>query len=73
VGVAFFPIILGFGTAGVAAGSIAAATQAVIGNVAAGSLFATTTSFVMSGAAATTITAGAATAVGGGVLRATGN
>ena len=43
------PILLGFGGAGIVAGSAAAATQAVIGNVAAGSLFATMTSLGMTG------------------------
>ena len=50
--------LLGFGTAGVVAGS--AAAQAAIGNVAAGSLFATMTSLGMQG-----IFAG--TAIGGGI------
>ena len=52
--------LLGFGTAGVVAGSAAAAAQAAIGNVAAGSLFATMTSLGMQG-----IFAG--TAIGGGI------
>ena len=52
--------IFGFGTAGVIAGTAAAATQATIGNVAAGSLFATMTSLGMQG-----ILAG--TAIGGGI------
>lgn len=43
------PTLLGFGGAGIVAGSTAAATQAVIGNVAAGSLFATMTSLGMTG------------------------
>ena len=37
---AAIPILLGFTSGGVAAGSVAAATQAGIGNVAAGSTFA---------------------------------
>ena len=41
--------LFGFGTAGVVAGSAAAATQAAIGNVAAHSLFATLTSWGMLG------------------------
>ena len=41
--------LFGFGTAGVVAGTAAAATQAAIGNVAAGSLFATMTSLGMQG------------------------
>ena len=35
------PIIMGFGTAGIVGGSFAAGIQSVIGNVVAGSLFAT--------------------------------
>lgn len=62
VGVA--PFLFGFGTIGVTAGTIAAATQASIGNVAANSLFAYTTSFVMSGAATKCVIGGGATAVG---------
>ena len=42
-------IYINVGGAGIVAGSAAAATQAVIGNVAAGSLFATMTSFGMTG------------------------
>ena len=42
--VGLVPIALGFGTAGVVAGSIAAATQSSIGAVAAGSTSATMTS-----------------------------
>ncbi len=57
--------LFGFGTAGVIAGTAAAATQAAIGNVAAGSLFATMTSLGMQG-----ILAG--TAVGGGITTAIG-
>ena len=57
--------LLGFGTAGIAAGSVAAAIQATIGNVAAGSIFAILTSLGMKG-----IIAG--TAAGGGVLSALG-
>jgi len=45
----FIPIAIGFGTAGVVAGSIAAATQSSIGAVAAGSTFATMTSLGMTG------------------------
>ena len=41
--------LLGFGTAGIAAGSVAAGIQACIGNVTAGSLFATLTSLGMQG------------------------
>ena len=57
--------LLGFGTAGVVAGTTAAAAQAAIGNVAAGSLFATLTSLGMQG-----IFAG--TAIGGGIATAIG-
>ena len=52
--------LFGFGTAGVIAGTAAASTQATIGNVAAGTLFATMTSLGMQG-----ILAG--TAIGGGI------
>ena len=55
--------LFGFGTAGVVAGSLAAATQATIGNVAAGSLFATLTSWGMTGALTTTAAGGGATAI----------
>ena len=41
------PIALGFGTAGVAAGSVAAGIQSGIGAVSAGSAFATATSLGM--------------------------
>ena len=57
--------LFGFGTAGVAAGSLAAATQAAIGNVAAGSLFSTLTSLGMTGSLITTT-------VGGGITAAIG-
>ena len=57
--------LLGFGTAGIVAGSAAAATQAAIGNVAAGSAFAVLTSLGMKG-----IFAG--TAIGGGITSAIG-
>ena len=57
--------LFGFGTAGVVAGSLAAGTQAAIGNVAAGSLFATLTSWGMTGALTTT-------AAGGGITTALG-
>ena len=42
-GVALAPIALGFGSTGIVGGSIAATIQSAIGNVAAGSLFATCT------------------------------
>ena len=57
--------LFGFGTAGVVAGTAAAATQAAIGNVAAGTIFATMTSLGMQG-----ILAG--TAIGGGITTALG-
>lgn len=57
--------LFGFGTAGVLAGSLAAATQATIGNVAAGSVFAGMTSLGMTGAFT-------ASAIGGGITAAIG-
>ncbi len=59
----FIPIALGFGTAGIVAGSIAAATQSSIGAVAAGSTFATMTSLGMTGVFSTL--AGIGTAITG--------
>ena len=47
--IAAAPIIAGFGTGGIVAGSIAAGIQSGIGNVAAGSAFATLTSWGMTG------------------------
>jgi hypothetical protein len=44
------PVLLGFGSLGVAGGSIAAGIQSSIGSVAAGSWFATLTSYGMTGA-----------------------
>jgi hypothetical protein len=43
------PTLLGFGSTGIVAGSVAAGIQSTIGNVAAGSTFATLTSWGMSG------------------------
>jgi hypothetical protein len=60
--VATVPILIGFGTAGIGAGTVAAGLQATIGNVAAGSSFATITSWGMSGYFVTTAIGGAATA-----------
>ena len=58
-------LLLGFGTAGVAAESVAAAAQSAIGNVSAHSVFATMTSLGMKGAfVATSIKGGAVAAVG---------
>ena len=59
------PIALGFGTGGIVAGSIAAGIQAGIGNVAAGSLFASMTSLGMTGFFTSTATAGAIVGTGG--------
>ena len=57
--------LFGFGTAGVVAGTAAAAAQAAIGNVAAGSLFATMTSLGAQGIlAGTAISGGITTALG---------
>ena len=62
------PILMGFGTAGIVGGSIAAWIQSAIGNIAAGSLFAAFQSAGATGALASTALAGGATAaVGGGV------
>ena len=58
-GIALIPIAIGFGTAGIVGGSIAAAIQSIIGNVAAGSLFAVCTSLGMTGVFASTATVGA--------------
>ena len=63
--------VLGFGTAGVAAGSVAAGTQAAIGNVVAGSLFATAQSIGATMGVATVATGAAAGGVvgaGGGAI-----
>eukprot|EP01029_Cantina_marsupialis_P029915 TRINITY_DN7843_c0_g1_i1.p1 TRINITY_DN7843_c0_g1~~TRINITY_DN7843_c0_g1_i1.p1 ORF type:complete len:120 (-),score=40.09 TRINITY_DN7843_c0_g1_i1:252-611(-) len=45
-----FLYLVGFGSAGVVSGSFAAAWQSIIGNVAAGSIFANLTSVAMTGA-----------------------
>jgi hypothetical protein len=63
--VSSLPILAGFGTAGIAAGSIAAGVQAGIGNVAAGSAFATMTSLGMQGTFAASSAAGAASFAAG--------
>ncbi len=68
---ASIPIILGFGTAGVAAGSVAAGIQSTIGNVAAGSLFAITQSAAASGTFVTAAVCGGAAAGTGVVIEAT--
>jgi hypothetical protein len=54
------PILVGFGTGGVVAGSAAAGAQAVIGNVAAGSWFASMTSLGMTGTFVKGVTSGVA-------------
>ena len=53
--------LFGFGTAGIVAGSLAATTQASIGNVAAGSIFAGLTSLGMTGAFTSTAVGGTIT------------
>ena len=64
-GVALAPVAIGFGSAGIVAGSIAAGIQSLIGNVAAGSLFATMTSLGMTGAFTTTAAVGGTAAAAG--------
>ena len=59
------PFLFGFSTTGVVAGSSAAAIQASIGNVAAGSVFSTIQSIAMSGTASTTLYSGITTAATG--------
>ena len=60
--------LLGFGTSGIVAGSAAAAAQAAIGNVAAGSVFATLTSWGMTGVFTTAAYAGGAAAAVGALV-----
>ena len=64
-GVALLPITLGFGTTGIVAGSVAAGIQSVIGNVAAGSVFAVCTSLGMTGVFASSAAVGAILGAGG--------
>ena len=64
-GVALLPITLGFGGAGIVAGSVAAGIQAAIGNVAAGSVFAICTSLGMTGVFASSAAVGAILGAGG--------
>ena len=64
-GIALLPMTLGFGTAGIVGGSVAAGIQAAIGNVAAGSIFAVCTSLGMSGVFASTAAVGAILGAGG--------
>ena len=66
-GLALTPVAIGFGSAGIAAGSFAAFIQSMIGNVTAGGVFATMTSFGMTGVYTTTAAA-SGTAAGGSVL-----
>ena len=63
--IALIPIGIGFGTAGIVGGSIAAGIQAIIGNVAAGSLFAVCTSLGMTGVFASSAAVGAILGAGG--------
>jgi len=58
-GISLLPITLGFGGAGIVAGSVAAGIQAAIGNVAAGSAFAIYTSLGMTGAFSSSAAVGA--------------
>ena len=67
-GAAALPILIGFGGAGIAAGSIAAGIQSSIGSVAAGSIFSIFQSLGMTGALSTTLTAGAVTSAVGGAV-----
>jgi len=60
------PIIAGFGTTWIVAGSLADGIQSIIGNVTAGSVFAVCTSLGMTGVFATTTAVG--TLLGGGGL-----
>ena len=62
------PTLIGFGTAGIAAGSIAAGIQAGIGNVVAGSAFATMTSLGMQGVFAGLTGGGALSTIGAAIL-----
>jgi len=61
--IASVPILFGFGTAGIAAGSAAAAVQSSIGLVKAGSLFASLTSLGMKGIFAKVAVSGVSTTV----------
>ncbi len=69
-GIFALPILLGFGSVGIIAGSIAAGVQAVIGNVVAGSAFAGLQSLGMTGVLAIGAVAGFTTsaAAGGGFI-----
>jgi hypothetical protein len=59
------PVVVGFGTAGVAAGSVAAGIQSSIGIVQGGSLFATATSLGMKGVFLKGAIAGGLSSLGG--------
>ena len=65
LGTALIPVALGFGTAGIVAGSVAAGIQASIGSVVAGSAFAVCTSLGMTGVFATSAAVGAILGAGG--------
>jgi len=65
LGVGLIPMALGFGVGGIAAGSVAAGIQSIIGNVAAGSLFAACTSLGMTGVFASSAAVGAILGAGG--------
>ena len=67
--ISVLPIIAGFGTAGVAAGSIAAGVQSGIGNVAAGSAFSTLTSLGMKGALVKGACAGTTSLAAGAAIK----
>mmetsp|Transcript_30122 Transcript_30122/g.50030 ORF Transcript_30122/g.50030 Transcript_30122/m.50030 type:complete len:177 (+) Transcript_30122:433-963(+) len=67
------PIALGCGAGGIVGGSFMAAWQSSIGNVAAGSLFATLQSLGATGTLAAGAQVGAATAAAGGAALVTGN
>ena len=69
-GIAFIPILLGFGTAGIGAGTLAAGVQSGIGSVAAGSTFAFFQSLGMTSVFATTAAIGGSTSAvaAGGLL-----
>ena len=64
-GIALIPITLGFGGAGIVAGSAAAGIQAAIGSVSAGSVFAICTSLGMTGVFASSAAVGAILGAGG--------
>ena len=63
--VALIPITMGFSTAGIVVGSVAAGIQASIGSVVTGSTFAICTSLGMTGVFATTAAVGSILGAGG--------